>query len=86
MFLRSCTAIMAIAVGISTVPATQAAQIANGLTVNGLSANGLTVNGLSLNGLSANGTDVQGHLNDAASSTAHLEAVILQDGSVISLK
>jgi hypothetical protein len=76
MSLRSCIAILAIAVGISTVSAVQAAQIANGLAANGLS----------LNGLSANGMDVRGRLKGASSSTAHLEAVILQDGSVISLK
>ncbi|KLK92691.1 hypothetical protein AA309_13535 [Microvirga vignae] len=71
MSCLSCTAILAIAVGISTVPAAHAAQIANGL---------------SLNGLSANGADVRGRLNDASSSTARLKAMILQDGSVISLK
>ncbi len=81
MFLRSCTAILAVAVGISTVSGTQAAQIANGPAANGLSANGL-----SLNGLSANGTDSQGHLKDASSNSTDLEAVILQDGSVIFLK
>lgn len=81
MFLRSCTAVVAIAVGISTVSAVQAAQIANGLAANGLSANGL-----SLNGLSANGTDVRGHLEDASSSSVRLEAVILQDGSVVFLR
>lgn len=86
MFLRSCTAILAIAAGISTGSAAQAAPVANGLTVNGLTVNGLTVNGLSANGLSANGTDIQGQLNDASSSSTRLEAVILQDGSVFPLK
>ena len=42
-----------------------------------LTQNGLTQNGLATNGLSANGT---------ASATAHIEAVILQDGSFVTLK
>lgn len=81
MSLRSCTAILAIAVGISTISATQAAQVANGLT-----ANGLATNGLSANGLSANGKDIEGRLHDVSSSATRLKAVILPDGSVISLK
>ncbi|WP_165820041.1 hypothetical protein [Microvirga sp. KLBC 81] len=76
MLRRFCTAILAIAAGISTLSVAQAAQVANGLTVNGLT----------VNGLSANGTDVQGRLNDASSSSTRLEAVILQDGSVFLLK
>jgi Spy/CpxP family protein refolding chaperone len=37
---RSCAAILAIAVGLSTVSVAQAAQVANGLTINGKDAQG----------------------------------------------
>jgi hypothetical protein len=69
----------------------------NGLTLNGLTLNGLTLNGLTLNGLSANGWSQNGlsanglatnglSANGTASATAHIEAVILQDGSFATLK
>jgi hypothetical protein len=84
MSLRSCATVLAIAIGLSTGSALQAAQVANGLTQNGLSANGLSANGLTANGLTQNGLATNGH--SASSSTTRLKAVILQDGAIISLK
>jgi len=98
---RSRTAVLALAVGFSLISAAQAVEVANGLTSNGLTSNGLSANGLSangltsngltsnglvVNGLSANGQDTEGRLRDATSGPARLEAVILQDGSVIPLQ
>jgi hypothetical protein len=86
MSSRSCTAILAIAVGISTISIAQAAQIENGITVNGFAVNGITVNGLSANGLSIDGNEVHRRLHEVSSGTASPKAVILRDGSMIDLR
>lgn len=86
MSLRSCSAVLAIAVGISTASGAQATQVANGLTSNGLTSNGLTSNGLTSNGVSANGQDARGRLHKASSGTVQIKAVILQDGSTVDLR
>lgn len=96
MSLRSCSAILAIAIGVSTMSGAQAVEVSNGLTSNGLTSNGLTSNGLTSNGLtsngltsngvSANGQDAQGHRDTMPSRSVALKAVVLQDGSTITLR
>ncbi|MDF2812185.1 MAG: hypothetical protein K0S56_3216 [Microvirga sp.] len=57
----------------------------NGLSTNGLSTNGLSTNGLSTNGLSTNGLSTNGrHVGSAG--RLDLDAVVLPDGSLITLK
>ena len=86
MSLRSRTAILAVAVGLSMAAAAHAAQVENGLTQNGLTQNGLATNGLATNGLATNGQDSRGALPEASSATIRLKAVILQDGTAVDLR
>jgi len=75
MSLRSRTAILAVAIGLSMAATAQAAQVENGLTINGLATNGLATNG----------QDSRGALPKASSGTIRLKAVILQDGTAVDL-
>jgi hypothetical protein len=93
----SSKAFLAAVIGLSTVTGANALEVANGLSANGLSANGLSANGLSANGLSANGLSANGlsanglsanglSANGNSSVAAQVEAVILYDGSRISIR
>ncbi|GEO13470.1 hypothetical protein [Microvirga aerophila] len=88
----SSKAFLAAVIGLSTVAGANALEVANGLSANGLSANGLSANGLSANGLSANGLSANGlsanglSANGNSSVAAQVEAVILHDGSRISIR
>ena len=73
---KSCISIFAAALGLSVASGANALEIANGLSTNGLSTNGLSTNGLSTNGQDTKGSVAAG---------TRLDAVILQDGSVVSL-
>jgi hypothetical protein len=73
MNMRSCAAILAFMAGVC---ATAAQARPPGLSLNGLSANGITVNGITVNGITVNGT---------SSAMTQLKAVILLDGSVVTL-
>ena len=86
MSLRSRTAILAVAVGLSMAAAAQAAQVENGLTINGFATNGLTINGFATNGLTINGQEIRDALPEASSATIRLKAVILQDGTAVDLR
>jgi hypothetical protein len=78
----SSKAFLGAVIGLSTVTGANALEVANGLSANGLSANGLSANGLSANGLSTNGLSANGN----SSVAAQVEAVILHDGSRISIR
>jgi hypothetical protein len=81
MSLRTRAVVLAITIGLTALPAIQAAQAAKGLTQNGSSANGLATNGLT-----QNGNDVRSDRHDASLSKIRLKTVILQDGSTIDLR
>ncbi|WP_202049825.1 hypothetical protein [Microvirga mediterraneensis] len=91
MRLKSCISIIAASLGVFTAYGASALEIANGLSTNGLSTNGLSTNGLSTNGLSTNGLSTNGLSTNGQSNTGatssglRLEAVILRDGSVVTL-
>jgi hypothetical protein len=76
MSLRLLVAAAALAAGLGFANGASAGEIANGLSANGLSANGLVINGLVINGLATNGSAAE----------AELSAVILPDGSWVTLK
>jgi hypothetical protein len=102
MSFRLCASAFAVAAAMSATSGAGAMEVANGLTQNGLTQNGLTQNGLTQNGLTQNGLTQNGltqngltqnglatnglSANGTASATAHIEAVILQDGSFVTLK
>jgi len=92
MRLSTSAAILAAAAGLCLATEAGAATTANGLAMNGLAMNGLAMNGLSanglaMNGLSANGLSANGlATNGTQAGTVRVKAVILQDGSSVSLK
>jgi len=86
MSLRSCITILAIVGGLSASATAQAAQVENGLTINGFATNGLTINGFATNGLTINGQEIRDALPEASSATIRLKAVILQDGTAVDLR
>jgi hypothetical protein len=87
MFLRLTAVAMALAAGFGLAQGASASEATNGLGANGLGANGLSANGLSANGLSANGRVINGlATNGTYSDCADLTAVILPDGSRITLE
>jgi hypothetical protein len=77
MSLRLTAAAIALAAGLGVTQGAYASEASNGLSANGLSANGLSANGLVINGLATNGT---------RSDSAELMAVILPDGSRITIE
>ena len=83
MSLRLTAATVALAAGLGLAQGACASEASNGLSANGLSANGLVINGLSANGLSANGLSAT---NGTLSDSAELTAVILPDGSRITIE
>lgn len=97
MRLSTSAAILAAAAGLFLATEAGAATTANGLAMNGLAMNGLAMNGLAMNGLSANGLAMNGlsanglsanglATNGTQAGTVRVKAVILQDGSSVSLK
>jgi hypothetical protein len=71
MSFRLYAAVLATAGGLFAAQGVGATQVANGLTINGLTINGLTINGRATNG--------------TASAAVTLLAVILPDGSRVTL-